>query len=125
MLGSGLVRIRYVLERGLGVAWAWLGANGKLVRAGGEGELVACRRGRHGAEHSRAEGRRSASIACLKLLALRPELEKGSGELVATAAGRTGCGAVPEGKDRKEVGEEEREERRKIEEKEKRKEKEK
>ena len=122
MLGSGLVRIRYVLERGLGVAWAWLGANGKLVRAGGEGELVACRRGRHGAERARA-GEASALIACLELQALRLELGEGSGELVAAAVGRTGCGVVSEGRDRKEVGEEEKEERRKSEEKEKRKEK--
>ena len=96
--------------------------NGRLVRIGGEGELVACRRGRHGAERMRA-GEASASIACLELQELRPELGEGSSELVATVAGRTGHEAVPEGRDRKEVGEEERKERRKSEEKEKRKEK--
>ena len=103
-------------------ARVWPGANGKLVRAGDEGELVACRRGWHGAEHARA-GEASALIVCLELQALRPELGEGSGELVTTATGRTGRGAVPKGRDRKEVEEEEREERRKSEEKEKRKEK--
>ena len=107
MLGSGLVRTMCVLERSLGVAWAWPGVNGRLVRTGGEGELVACRRGRHGAERVPA-GEASASIACLELQELRPELGEGSSELVAAVAGRTGHGAVPEGRDRKEVGEEKR-----------------
>ena len=59
----------------------------------------------------------------MELQALRLELGEGSGELVAVAAGQIGRGALLEGRDMKEVGEEEKEERRKSEEKEKRKEK--
>ena len=79
------------------------------ARAGAEGVLVACRRGRHNAERARVEGT-LAPFACLELRALRSELGEAQASSLPLVLVGQSWSDIEKRKESRRVGEEEKEE---------------